>query len=693
MASRYRSDVQGLRAVAVLVVIAAHAGVPFLPGGFVGVDVFFVVSGFLISGLLFREMRRGETVSLTAFWSRRARRILPAATLVTALTVLASVAWMSLIDAREVVVDAVWATLFAANVRFADQGDYFFAQDGPPSPMQHYWSLAVEEQFYVVWPVLLVVCALAVRLVTRSDERRLPERTLAVVLVALTAASFAWSVAGTAGDSGSAYYSTLGRAWELGAGALAALAAPRLRKRMPALAVPLLGAGGLLAVGLACVLYSSATAFPGWAALLPVLGTVALLLAGIRPGPRHDPVRALLTWRPVRVLGDWSYSLYLWHWPALILAEEWALRPLTGAERALVLLVVLSLAALTFRFVETPFRQGLPPRLLVAPRPLLLYPLSLAVVAASCVGGWQWIEARTGQGDVPAIAVADPAGADSTVALVRASVNAARDRMAVPSELDPNLLTLRDSVADVGACDYEEDVQELCLRGDPDGERTVVVTGDSHARAWIPAVERIAVENGWRAYYLVKPQCPAAHVPVAPLNERRVFTECTGFQDWVVDQVEALQPDLTIVSSSPPVNGVWIDGELAATIERVAPVLEEGYDELFDELHAASERVLLIKDVPKSGIDPGECLTTGTPSLGDCMFQPVERAEILGDVAVKSALLADAEVVDPTPWLCYQGECPVVIGGTLSYRDTDHLTTEYSELLAGSLGRATGMTD
>src|SRR5215210_6698763 len=158
MANHLRGDIQGLRALAVLIVIAGHAGVPYVPGGFVGVDVFFVISGYLIAGLLYREVLVSGGVSMGAFWARRARRILPAATLVTVVTVFASIAWMSLLDSRQVVIDALWASGFAANIHFAQQGVYYFAQDTGNSPLQHYWSLAVEEQFYVVWPLLLLGC-------------------------------------------------------------------------------------------------------------------------------------------------------------------------------------------------------------------------------------------------------------------------------------------------------------------------------------------------------------------------------------------------------------------------------------------------------------------------------------------------------------------------------------------------------
>jgi len=713
MAKVLRGDVQGLRAVAVLIVIAAHAGVPFLPGGFVGVDVFYVISGYLIAGLLYREVTLTGRISLASFWARRARRILPAATLVTVVTVVASLFFMSLLDARQVVVDALWASAFAANINFAQQGVYYFAQDTGPSPLQHYWSLAVEEQFYVVWPLLLLACLGIARLLRRrpgaagapttvtSGVDRLPRSTVVTVLLVLSLASLVWSVHQTVSSPATAYFSTFTRAWELGVGALLALVPPSSVRRLRDVGREAVALVGTLMLVASCLWITEATPFPGIAATLPVAGTALLLLAGASGEPTVAS-RALST-APMRMIGDWSYSLYLWHWPALVLPEAALGRDLTPGEKVIAVLVVITLSAYSFRFVEMPFRAGRPAFRLQRRRALVLYPLSATTIVAVASASWWYTGYEGGErGDNPAITVAaDPEGGGSssgttavsvdTEALVRASVTAARAKAAVPSNLTPDLLNLRDSIADVGECDYENNVRRLCERGDEDGDRTLVVVGDSHARAWIPAFNRIAGAAGWKAFYLVKPQCTAAHVVTASLDSDEPFTDCTDFQDWVVDQVDELEPDLVVVASSPPVNGVFTEGRRVTDLSAMIPVLRAGYDDLFLDLEQHAAQVALIRDVPKSPDDPATCLTTGTPNLDDCMFQPVERSTILGDVAVQSATASGVDVVDPTPWLCWQGECPIVIGGTLSYRDTDHLTTEYAADLWGELGKSLGM--
>ncbi len=691
-----RDDVQGLRAVAVLVVIVAHAGLTLLPGGFVGVDVFFVVSGFLISGLLYREIAERRTLSLATFWARRARRILPAASVVTIATVLLSLLWLPVIDARQTIVDAIWVSLFAGNVHFSNQDVYYFTQGFGASPLQHYWSLAVEEQFYVAWPLLLLGCLGLVSLARRLGggrgplrrERPLPRTAILVMLLVITGASFAWSVVQTGTTPASAYFSTFTRAWELGVGALVALITHRALRRMSRFVASALGLAGLASILAACLLYSAETAFPGYAAALPVLGTAALLVAG---GGSVRPVTAyLLESRPMRAIGDWSYSLYLWHWPALILPERVLGRSLTPVEVGIALTVTVLLSALTFHFVETPFRTARTAKRERVSRSLVLYPVSLGLIAVTCVGGWAWTDYRGGEfGDNPAIA-AGARGDRGAEALVEASVEAARQDAPVPSDLTPDLLNLRDSIADTGACDYREDVRALCPRGSVTGDRTVVVIGDSHARAWIPAFDKITVKAGWKAYYLVKSQCTAAHVTVAPVEEARAFTECDDFHDWVIDQVKFINPDLVVVASSPPVNGVYTDAGRVESLEDVSPPLADGYDELFTELQDAAQRVVLLRDVPKSADDPGSCLTEFF-SLEDCLFTPVARSQALADVGVDSALRTGVEVVDPTKWLCFEGECPVVVGGTLTYRDQDHLTTEYAASLSDDLGEALKM--
>src|SRR5829696_1207676 len=301
--SRFRADVEGLRAVAVLAVVVYHAGLSQVGGGFVGVDVFYVLSGFLITGLLWEELQTTARLRLGAFYGRRARRLLPAAVLVLMVTLVASWVWLSPLQARGAARDAAAAALYVANYRFALQRTDYLA-DASPSPLQHYWSLGVEEQFYLLWPVLL----LAVFLAGRRLRVRSPARAAAVVLALAGAGSFALSLRLTAVSQPWAFFSLPTRAWELAAGGLVALAAPRLR-RLPGVAAATVGWLGLEAIAWSITRFSAATPFPGAAALFPVGGTAAVLAAGCA-APRLGPGR-VLGWRPLQAAGKLSYSWYL----------------------------------------------------------------------------------------------------------------------------------------------------------------------------------------------------------------------------------------------------------------------------------------------------------------------------------------------------------------------------------------------
>ena len=331
----FRPDVEGLRAVAVGAVVLFHAGVPGIAGGYVGVDVFFVISGFLITSLMLREVAATGRLSLARFYGRRARRILPASALVLIVTTLAGYHWLGFLRGGEVAADATWAALFAANLRFAGQGVDYLASQAAPSPMQHFWSLAVEEQFYFVWPAALVVLLWCGR-----------RRALHICLGVAVGASFALSAAQSGGTW--SYFSPLTRAWELGAGCLLALAAGRLGRIPDRLATPMAGVG-LALIAVAAFTFDDTTMFPGYAAALPVLGAV-LVLAG-----RGDGVlgRAPLQW-----LGRLSYSLYLWHWPVLVIAAQAYGGTPPPPARALLVLLSVALAAVTYVCLEDPIRRS-----------------------------------------------------------------------------------------------------------------------------------------------------------------------------------------------------------------------------------------------------------------------------------------------------------------------------------------------
>ena len=341
----FRKDIEGLRAVAILAVVLYHAHVGAVPGGYVGVDVFFVISGYLITGHLWREVRERRALSFSGFYGRRIRRLLPASFLVLAVTAIASAVILPPLTARSVLKDGLACALYVGNYRFAFVSTNYLTASAPPSPFQQYWSLGVEEQFYLIWPAVLLCASMA--------WRRRPSRTSAVaVLGVIAVSSCAFSVWLTNANQPWAFFSLPTRAWELAVGGLVALCAPelgRLRGR------PLVGWIGLGLVAWAVFTYTSTTAFPGTAALVPVLGAAAIIAAGCGDRPDRGPVQILRT-SPMQVVGRVSYSWYLWHWPFLILVPDALGHPLSLEQNLGVAGLSFLVAVATFVVIERPVR-------------------------------------------------------------------------------------------------------------------------------------------------------------------------------------------------------------------------------------------------------------------------------------------------------------------------------------------------
>lgn len=348
-ARRFRPDIQGLRAVSILLVVLFHADIPVISGGYVGVDVFFVISGFVITGVLLREREATGRTSILNFYGRRARRIIPAASLVIVVTVVAAFHSLGSLVGHETAVDGQWATLFLANFHFSASATNYLASQQPPSALQNYWSLAVEEQFYIVYPTVFLI---ATGFITRMSLRA----RLAIVLVTVIVTSYAFSIVFTSANPSSAFFSPLTRAWELALGGLIAVAGNRLRQMPKALAV-FISWLGLAAILTAAVTLTSATAYPGSLVAIPVLGA-GLVLAGGASHPTWGAER-LLRLKPFQLLGLISYSLYLWHWPILIIAtQSRGVTSLPIWDNVLLLLIATVLAAVTYLLLENPIRHS-----------------------------------------------------------------------------------------------------------------------------------------------------------------------------------------------------------------------------------------------------------------------------------------------------------------------------------------------
>jgi peptidoglycan/LPS O-acetylase OafA/YrhL len=672
----HRADIQGLRALAVLLVALGHAGVPFLRGGYVGVDVFFVLSGYLITGILLTEALENGRVSLARFYARRARRILPAAVLTLVTTSLAAHYLLNFVRAREVVEDTIWASLFVANTHFARQGSDYFEQGQAPSPILHFWSLSAEEQFYVVWPSIL---ALALFGAIFGRRRHASVGRLLVVIVVAGLASLAWSIYQTAAEPVAAYFSTFTRAWELALGAGLAVTAASLR-HVPALAQALMGWAGLAAVVSAAALLSNTTALPGYAALLPAGGAALLIAAGLREGEQRLGAGRLLSVAPLGYLGDRSYAFYLWHWPVLVIAAQYAGHELSVFVNLMLLGGALCLSVVSYALVENPLRR------LRWPTPVggFAWPASAAavllvaiVVSGSLDGTARRIEAAASA--VRPSALVDTAAAasledpEAPLPAVIAAVRAAEREEPLPSPLTPPVGSLSgDFYQFPNGCTArgnETRSRRVCRLGDRFSSKSIVVIGDSHAQMWMPTILHMAQHDGWVVIPFVKVSC----IPRTWLESAR---GCGAWYRWVKRRAAALRPDVTLIVGSW--SGTW---EPRRAIRAVAA--------LSTAMRPHSRSVIVVDDPPGQRRDPTDCVLDPRSNMKTCSrFQTRTQQETSSAIRA-NARRQRAGFLETRGLFCALTQppgarflCPLVINKTITYIDRGHVSRTYALELA-----------
>ncbi len=696
----FRPDIEGLRAVAVVAVVLFHAEVPGIGGGFVGVDVFFVISGFLITGLLWREANTTGTVRLRRFYGARARRLLPASATVGVITMIASAVLLPPLQAPLVIDDGIASALYVGNYWFiAKQVDYF-AASRTGSPFQHYWSLGVEEQFYLVWPAMIIGTAWLIRLARRRTraEATSSRRPYLVVLALVAAVSFALSLAVTYVASFVAFFSLPTRAWQLAAGGLVALTAGQWRRLAPRTAA-LAGWAGLALILLACTQLGPTTPYPGTAALLPVLGAALVIGAGCA-APSQGCGRALAV-RPMRAIGRVSYSWYLWHWPVLVLAAPLLGHPLGLAGSLAAVLVSGGLAVLTLRFIENPLRFAVPIRR-SALASLGLGGAATAMAVAVGVALLASIPVPVGRGPAAAALsiTATPPPAGSTIsaydaavqqafAQVQAAVTASAELRAVPSNLTPPLAG--------AAAEYRAVFQNGCLRnlyeaghpecatGDTASTTTVALLGDSHATMWSPAFQQIATQRHWRLETLGKGACTPMQLPITDTIRRAVSNAlCNQWRAQILARLQTEHPRLVVVSMY---RGYGFGHSYTPGFTSYDPVWNDGLARLVQQLGRTGAQVLVLGPIPTPRIAAPICLSSHLDDATACS-SPISTAVNESGIAAESAATQSAggHYADLTALFCTANRCPVIVGNTLVYFDANHITLEYARALAPVIG-------
>jgi peptidoglycan/LPS O-acetylase OafA/YrhL len=666
----HRADIQGLRAVAVLLVVAAHAGVGVFAGGFVGVDVFFVLSGFLITGLLLAEARTHGSVSLVDFYVRRARRILPAAALTLVATDAAAFFFLNFVRARGAVVDSLNAAAFFANFHFAAIGVDYFAREAPPSPILHYWSLSVEEQFYLVWPLLLSLALFGgAALRRRGAAAARHEGRLLRTVVVLAGTSLGWSLYLTQAAPASAYFSPFTRAWELGLGATIAVAASTIERTPPAARL-VLGWTGILAVAYSAVAFSGGTPFPGAFALVPTVGTALAIVAGMGSTASRFAVGRLLSLRTMRIVGDRSYAFYLWHWPVLIVAADYAGHDLGVAAKLGLVLAAFVLSCVSYALVENPIRRRLRSRAatVLAVAACTATVLGTASASLAAIGREQLRFEGKGAGAAPAMAAVSYRFARTHGALpaVVAAVRAAQRGAPIPSPLTPRIGQLRNFPPPYRPPDgcilhdtSSQTTGKVCRLGRPSSSKLIVLLGDSHANMWLPPLLELAWKDGWAVVPLVRLGCnPGTWVT----NERG----CRDWHRWAVGVAVRLHARVTLLGGS-------ID-------ERPGPGARTATEAVLDtarELRAAGP-VVVIGDPEGLSRDPVDCLLARHATMATCTTTwPSSSLAAYDEVARRSRQLG-AGFLPTRQFVCFEHRCPAVIGHTIAWMDDNHLTVAYA---------------
>ena len=637
----FRPDIEGLRGIAILLVVTYHAGLFGFTGGFIGVDVFFALSGYLITGLLCKEAQKTGRIGLLNFYARRVRRLLPASGVMLLCTVPVGMALFP-----PLVQSAHWraataTALYGSNVLFMLQGMDYFAPASHTNPLLHTWSLAVEEQFYLIWPALFVIA---------RRSKNFP-RVLLIQLAAVSAISFVLSVWLTDFRQPVAFFSSPTRAWEFGLGGLASLL-PRDFLQRRRRWVKILGWVGLGAILVATFAFTPSTKFPGTSVLIPVGGTILALLPGALPG--DNAVGTFLGTSCLQRVGQLSYSWYLWHWPVFMWATA-VVPELSLAGRLLCAVVSYGIAALSYALIEKPVRHNA--FLMKRPLQSLAVGVMIGIVGLGSSLAWHH--------SIDVVAARPPQ---------KAIFKAAKD-----------FDSLQGCLSEFGEARVRE-----CEFGDRTATTNIVLFGDSHAAQWLPALRQIAIEHQFRVTTILKSACPAVRVTVFNPHLGRDEVECSSWRETALSRIAAIKPPLLVIADSSmgyvAQPGKRQDGYATLSLKQ----WREGSRSTFGQLDSDGIQTLVIRDTPRPGFDVPTCLSRAAQpgwylgEDGSCALptnavldQALNRAE--DEAAIG---LPNVHIADFTASFCGPASCDSVKDGTVVYRDSNHITATFAERLA-----------
>lgn len=652
-AGKRRSDIEGLRAVAALLIAVYHVWFGTVSGG---VDVFLLLTGFLITGSLVRAVERDGRIAFGAFWARLVKRLFPAGAVVLAAVLAGTYLFLPRSRWTDVITDVQAAALYHGNWHLATGAVDYMAESSAASPAQHFWSLAVQGQFYLLWPVLITVAALL--------AARIGHSVRAAALVAagsVLAVSFGYSLWITATQPVWAYFDTGARLWELALGGVLALTIHRVRlPRWLRLAAGWLGLVALITCG---VVIGDALPYPGYASLWPLLAAMLVIVAGA--GGENAPRSAnhLLGWRPLTWLGGHAYTLFLWHWPVLVFYLETTDQVRPSLAGGFLVLGVSFAAALATSWV---IEGGVTRLTLTRSAPPWSLAAGVLFVVPVLAAGLLWNQSIERERQLRLELSSDPLAYPG--AAVHLSPELAENLPSLPVYPDTTTV-LRDTVDQTRECNtlIPETEMRSCVFGDPESEYTVVLTGSSHARHWFQALHTITEQHGWRLVVMTKNACQFSSGP--SLYQDEPYTECVDWNEQVMDELAELRPDavFTLGTLTQPGEG---DGEY----------VPDGFVERWRQLDGLGVDVVAVRDTPRFGFNVAECVDRNGP--GSCAEDQDYSMADSSPFEGLEEVPANTRFLDMTDYLCDEGLCHGVIGNQLVYYDTNHFSYAFSKSLA-----------
>jgi peptidoglycan/LPS O-acetylase OafA/YrhL len=647
--SSYRPEIQGLRTIGALLVAVFHIWGGRVSGG---VDVFFVVSGFLITGSLYREVRAIHTINVVAFWGRIAKRVAPMAYTVLALTLAAALFWMPLSRQQGFLMEVIYSALHLENLKLMMNAVDYLARDEAPSPVQQFWALSVQVQFYAIWPFLLLGAAFVAR------KLRAGSHVYLALLAAVFLGSLAYSIVQTHLDPSPTYFNTLARVWEFALGGILAVALPQVQ--LPERLREIAGWAGLLFVVSCGFVVPASAHYPGYVALWPTLGAALVLLSG---GSRTSlGVERLLGWKPLVAMGEISFSFYLWHWPilifALLISGKTQLGPRTGLA---VIVIALCAAYVTARWLEQPIHRSS-----FGKKAWHAHAMGAALALPIIVTAGMWLMSTEREGARQREAIErrkeDYTGGSAPISranLLKPGVSIYPETKSVKRK-HPNHCQQNDNDPEVTMCNY----------GIQAGARkTIALVGGSHSEHWLPALEGIAHKQKWNIIAITKSSCP--FVSGGP----EWGSSCVQWNESVHDILIDLKPDVVFTTSTR-----------ISKRRNSREELPSDYIESWDRLGKNGITVMAVRDNPRLRENNLECVDAHPTDILKCA-RP--RAEMLSDVDPATKLEKKPEnvsFIDLTDRFCDEAHCFPVIGNVLVLRDSHHITIEYARTLVAPLG-------